>query len=67
MEILRYGLFSKQWISTKSKLVQADRETSKFWKLITFFSRRRYMAEISLIRRKTLSNQSINQSKHIKQ
>ena len=47
------------WISMKSRLVRAARETSKFqnWSHITN-SRRRYMAEILPIRRKTLSNQS---------
>ena len=53
------------WISMRSRLVRAARETSKFqnWSHLTK-SRRGYMAEILLIaiRRKTLSNQSINQS-----
>ena len=48
------------WIS-KSRLVRAARETSKFpnWSLLTI-SCRRYMAEILSIRRKTQFNQSIN-------
>ena len=49
------------WISMKSRLVRAARETSKFQNssLLTN-SRHRYMAEILPIRRKTLSNQLIN-------
>ena len=49
------------WISIKSRLMRAAKETSKFqnWSLITN-SRRRYIAEQLPIRRKTLSNQSIN-------
>ena len=45
----------------ESKLARAARETSKFqnWSHLTN-SRRRYMAEILPIRRKTLSNQSTN-------
>ena len=51
------------WISMKSRLVRAARETSKFqnWSLFTNTCRR-YMAEILPRRRKTLSNQSINQT-----
>ena len=53
------------WISMKSRLVRAARETSKFqnWSHFTD-SRRRYMAEILPIRRKTPSNQSINTFKN---
>ena len=52
-----------QKISLKSRIVRAARGTSKFqnWSHLTN-SRRRYMAEILPIRRKTLSNQSVNQS-----
>ena len=40
------------WISMKSRLVRAARETSKFQKLITFINRRHLnMAEILPIRR----------------
>ena len=54
-------------ISMKSRLVRAVRETSKFPNLsLLTNSRRRYMAEISPIRRKTLIKQSINQSFNIK-
>ena len=51
------------WISMKSRLARVAKETLKFqnWSLWTN-SRRRYMAKILPIRRKTLSNQSINQS-----
>ena len=49
-----------QWISMKSRLVRAARETSKFHKSSLFNnSRRRYMAEILPIRRKTLYHKSI--------
>ena len=49
------------WISMKSRLVRAATETSTFHKWSPFIkSRRRYMAEILAIRRKTLYNQSIN-------
>ena len=47
------------WISIKIRLMRAAKETSKFqnWSLITN-SRRRYIAELLPIWRKTLSNQS---------
>ena len=54
---------SFHWMSMKSRLVKAARETSKFHKWSPFFnSRRRYIAEIFPIRLKILYNQSINQS-----
>ena len=54
---------SFHWISMKSRLVKGDRETSIFQNWLYFTnSRRRYLPEILPIRRKTLSNQSINQS-----
>ena len=49
------------WISLKSRLVRAARETLEVHKRSLFInSRRRYMAEILPICRKTLYNQSIN-------
>ena len=47
------------WITMKSRLARAARETSKFqnWAHLTI-SRRRFIAEILPIRRKMLSNQS---------
>ena len=52
------------WISMKRRLVRAASEISKFqnWSHLTN-SHRRYMAEILPIRRKTLSNQSINRDR----
>ena len=52
-----------RWISMKSRLVRAVRETSKCqnWSHFTS-SRHRNMGKILPIRRKTLSNQFINQS-----
>ena len=48
------------WISMKSGLVRAARETSKFHNcLLLTNSRRLYMVEIFSILGKTLSNQSI--------
>ena len=45
------------WISMKSRLVRAARETSKFHNcLLLANNRRRYMAEILPIRRKIISN-----------
>ena len=53
-----------RWISLKSRLVRAARETSKLQnRSYITNSRRRYMAEILPIWRKTLSNQSINPQK----
>ena len=53
-----------RWISMKSRLLRAARETSKFKNCSHLTnSRRRYMDEILPIWRKTLSNQSINQYK----
>ena len=49
------------WISMKSRFVRAARETLKLLKWSPFNnSRRRYMAEILPIRRKSLYNHSIN-------
>ena len=52
-----------QKISSKNRLVRAARKHSKIqsWSFFTNHHRR-YLAEIMPIRRKTLSNQSINQS-----
>ena len=57
---------SFHWISMKSRLARAARETSKFqnWTHLTT-CRRRYKAEILPRRRKTLSNQSINVMKKV--
>ena len=50
------------WISMMIRLMRAAKGTSKFQKSSHLSnSRRRYMTEILPIRRKTLSNQSINQ------